>query len=85
MNAPNHHTVADVDALYRLAYELGCKGITYYRDGSRDAVLTHLDSTSVTPISASVPQLRPRPLVLHGATYRVPTPVGTTFVTLNHA
>jgi ribonucleoside-diphosphate reductase alpha chain len=83
VNAPNHHTVAEVDTLYRLAYELGCKGITYYRDGSRDAVLTHLESTSVTASSASVPQLRPRPHVLHGATYRVPTPVGTAFVTLN--
>ena len=84
VNAPNHHTVAEVDTLYRLAYELGCKGITYYRDGSRDAVLTHLDSTPVTPPSATVPQLRARPHVLHGATYRVPTPVGTAFVTLNH-
>src|SRR5262245_7599153 len=43
VNAPNHHRVEEVDRLYRLAYELGCKGITYYRDGSRDAVLTHLE------------------------------------------
>ena len=86
VNAPNHHTVEDVDTLYRQAYELGCKGVTYYRDGSRDAVLTHLEEPklpSATPGPTPVAQLRPRPHVLTGSTYRAPTPVGTAFVTIN--
>lgn len=91
VNAQHSHTVEDVKKLYGLAYELGCKGITYFRDGSREGVLSHVeeDKTSKEKEAKEAAkvrekaQLRPRPHSLSGRTYRVKTPVGTAFVTIN--
>ena len=43
VNAPNSYEIADVDKLYTLAYDLGCKGITFFRDGSRTPVLSRVE------------------------------------------
>src|SRR5205085_12239874 len=43
VNAPNSHTIEDVQQLYRLAYELVCNGIKYKRDGSRVGVLNVIE------------------------------------------
>jgi ribonucleoside-diphosphate reductase alpha chain len=80
VNAPNSHTVEDVKKLYNLAYKLGCKGIAYMRDGSRPGVLERKSE----PVEAKKEYtIKPRPMVVHGATYRINTPVGIAFITLN--
>ncbi|OGK15212.1 ribonucleoside-diphosphate reductase, adenosylcobalamin-dependent [Candidatus Roizmanbacteria bacterium RIFCSPHIGHO2_01_FULL_39_12b] len=86
VNAPKNHTVDDVKKLYNLAYDLGCKGVAYMREGSRPGVLEREDSDSKKKeekTNASVYLVKPRPMVVSGSTYKIKTPVGTAFVTVN--
>ncbi len=57
VNAPNDHKVEDVKRLYMAAFDQGCKGVTYYRDGSRDAVLTHVKDEKKT--AEAKPEVQP--------------------------
>ncbi|OMF09633.1 ribonucleoside-diphosphate reductase, adenosylcobalamin-dependent [Paenibacillus amylolyticus] len=132
-NCPADFTVEDTAELYELAFDLGCKGVTIYRDGSRDVqvlstskkeetqgedqntaeaeektvvsaienpnnaevqasdgtsnsqvgVKTH--SSDQAPSSSTVldKQYRSRPQVLRGATYKINTPFGMAYITIN--
>lgn len=82
VNAPTTHSVEDVKRLYTLAYDLGCKGIAYMREGSRPGVLSRKDDREVEK-KEMIPEVKPRPMVLAGATYQVETPVGQAYVTIN--
>ncbi|MBI2405043.1 hypothetical protein HYV22_02585 [Candidatus Gottesmanbacteria bacterium] len=90
VNAPKTHTVEDVKRLYTLAYELGCKGIAYMREGSRQGVLSRPDSAKASSgkqeekrAEQSRPEVKPRPMIAHGSTYQIETPVGQAFITIN--
>jgi len=87
VNAPNNHTVDDVKTLYMAAYDLGMKGITYMRDGSRQGVLQREEKKEekkeeVTEVKRA-PVISRRPMVMRGLTYKTQTPLGDAFVTLN--
>lgn len=84
VNAPNSHSVEDVKKLYNLAYKLGLKGVTYMREGSRPGVLERKEEKK-EEVKPQAPQyaIKPRPMVVHGATYRMLTPVGTAYITIN--
>jgi ribonucleoside-diphosphate reductase alpha chain len=83
VNAPKNHTVEDVKKLYTLAYRLGCKGITYFREGSRQGVLERKTEEKKEEKKPQNYIIKPRPMVVHGSTYRINTPVGVAFITIN--
>ncbi|SEL04614.1 ribonucleoside-diphosphate reductase class II [Paenibacillus sp. cl141a] len=124
-NCPSDFTVEDTKRLYELAFDLGCKGVTIYRDGSRDVQVLQTEkkedkaseattastaetaleqsaagqaaeeAASVEPAAASVAvtaspsksgldkQYKKRPQVLRGATYKMNTPFGMAYITIN--
>ena len=92
INFPNSATKEDVRKAYMLAWELGCKGITVYRSGSREKeVLTagqdkgnekEVQSDNLS-IDVSLVE-RQRPSVITGVTERIRTSQGNLFVTVNY-
>ncbi|MCD1259291.1 adenosylcobalamin-dependent ribonucleoside-diphosphate reductase [Paenibacillus athensensis] len=130
-NCPSDFTVEETKQLYELAFDLGCKGVTIYRDGSRDvqvlstsdkkeekaaeaapaavqaapseapaaeattgeagsdvAGLTSLSSKLSVNVDAKTEQVfdkqyKRRPQILRGATYKVNTPFGMAYITIN--
>ncbi|GIP37919.1 ribonucleoside-diphosphate reductase, adenosylcobalamin-dependent [Paenibacillus sp. J31TS4] len=118
-NCPSDFTVEETKELYELAFDLGCKGVTIYRDGSRDvqvlstekkkddaapaaeaekpasaeeavAAGSASESASLNALATAAPktnvvdkQYKSRPQVLRGATYKVNTPFGMAYITIN--
>lgn len=92
INFPAGATEEEIAGAFLLAWRLGCKGLTVYVAGSREKVVLETEATRQQkdephPVAApkpwQTPQIRPRPQRLIGRTYRVPTPAGTAFITVN--
>lgn len=85
VNFPGSATQEDVAEVYRLAYTLGCKGITIYRDGSRKEQVLNIgdvQSTSEQPQGYIRP--RARPAVTAGFTEKVKIGCGNLYITVNY-
>lgn len=86
-NAPSTYTVEDTRRLYGLAYDLGCKGVTIYRDQSRQEQVLHTVEASTSEPAAPAPvpdvEVYPLPSEVSGRTYRKETPAGTARVVIN--
>ena len=91
VNFTHEATKEDVSKAYILSYKLGCKGVTVYRDGSRqDQVLisanTNKDKKEEKTISATeteVKKARVRPKRVMGSTLLMHTGCGKMYVTIN--
>ncbi|MCS7119271.1 MAG: vitamin B12-dependent ribonucleotide reductase [Archaeoglobaceae archaeon] len=87
INLPNSATRADVERALMLAYELKCKGITVYRDGSREEQVLMTKKTEKDKEKLRRPtkfiEPRPRPRVTVGRTIETKTGCGSLYVTIN--
>jgi ribonucleoside-diphosphate reductase alpha chain len=84
INLPESATEEDVAAAYRMAWDLGCLGITVFRDRSKGSQVLNVGLRGDAR-AAEVGQrgVKPRPHSLTGSTYRMETPIGTAFITVN--
>jgi ribonucleoside-diphosphate reductase alpha chain len=92
INFPHTATRADIEKAYLLAFNLGCKGITVYRDASRevqilsvpkDGTLSEAKGLGEGEAKASRIMPRTRPTETHGKTVKVSTGCGNLYVTVN--
>jgi len=83
VNFPRTATVEEVREVYELAYALDCKGVTIYRDGSRENQVLSTPKTQQEPIVGETKAVRERPVSLKGWTYRMQTGCGPLYVTIN--
>ena len=82
VNIPSNATIEDVDRVFRLAHQLGCKGITVYRDGCRkNQVITKAHKEMNVPSEKTTP--RPRPRKTKGETTKYTMGCGKLYVTVN--
>jgi len=92
VNFPSDATREDIRKVYLLSYRLGCKGVTVYRDKSRDEQVLNIGEVNRTESDrkADAPErgsgyvsTRPRPDTLLGVTKEMKTSCGKIYVTMN--
>ncbi|OUT39022.1 MAG: ribonucleoside-diphosphate reductase, adenosylcobalamin-dependent [bacterium TMED6] len=91
VNLPNEITVDTIADIYMTAYKAGLKGITVYREGSREGILITDDDSdpkkSEENVKTSEKNIdktpRSRPTQTKGVTRRIRTGEGTLYITIN--
>ncbi|MEN8262833.1 MAG: vitamin B12-dependent ribonucleotide reductase [Nitrospirota bacterium] len=88
VNFPHNACPKDIEDVYFMAYGLGCKGVTVYRDGSREEQVLSTGQTAkkdtveeTVPVHKITP--RKRPDVIKGTTRLMKTGCGHLYVTIN--
>ncbi len=76
VNFKQESTREDIEKVYTLAYKLGCKGVTVYRDKSREEQV-------LSKVSPKKRKVKPRPKTVKGMTSEMRTGCGDIYVTIN--
>lgn len=87
VNFSRSATTRDVEDVYMLAYRTGCKGVTVYRDGSREEQVLSTSKgqeelKAAAPVQGKVVPKK-RPAVINGSTHLLKTGCGNLYVTIN--
>jgi ribonucleoside-diphosphate reductase alpha chain len=82
VNFPHDATPEDVEKVYILAHELGCKGVTIYRDGSRESQVLNIGKVNHA-VTETFKTPRGRPTVVSGSTRKLATGCGNLYITVN--
>jgi ribonucleoside-diphosphate reductase alpha chain len=82
VNLPRDATPEDVLKVYNLAYELECKGITIYRDGSKENQVLSFSEKDKKGSSGFMTAVKDRPETLEGFTTKIKTGLGQLYVTV---
>jgi ribonucleoside-diphosphate reductase alpha chain len=79
INAPFDTRPEAVDGAFQLAWEMGCKGLTFYRDGSRQ---TQVLKAGSQPVGSDLPrgELKGRPRATVGPSLKMKTACGSLYV-----
>lgn len=85
INAPNGATRQDVSEAFTMAWEMGCKGITFYRDGSRDVQALYTENGQKKPGEVSKDglargEIKVRERATAGPSFQIQTACGKMYV-----
>ncbi|OEG70146.1 ribonucleotide-diphosphate reductase subunit alpha [Candidatus Endomicrobiellum trichonymphae] len=85
VNFPNSAMKEDVKKAYILSYKMGCKGVTIYRDGSRNVQVLNLANKKEKHSQEALHEKKPRtrPKKTTGFTFLMHTGCGKMYVTVN--
>ncbi|HHW49470.1 MAG TPA: vitamin B12-dependent ribonucleotide reductase [Clostridiaceae bacterium] len=94
VNLPHSATKDDVRAVFELAYKTNCKGVTLYRDGSRESQVLNIGRVNKNEDNKEAPGLsgcgcthiapRTRPEITTGFTEKVRIGCGNLYITVNY-